>query len=117
MAVRIRLKRLGAKKRPSYRFVAADSRMPRDGRFIETLGFYNPIQKPATITVFEERMTYWFDQGAIPSDTVAGLLRQVGFMKKYDMLKKGEDVSGVALAATITEHSKKRKSKKATKSE
>lgn len=117
MAVRIRLKRLGAKKRPTYRFVAADSRMPRDGRIVETLGFYNPIEKPASIKVFEDKMTYWLDHGAIPSDTVSSLLKQVGFLKKYDLQKKGEDVSGMTLAETITERPKKRKSKKATKSE
>jgi len=91
--------------------------MPRDGRFIETLGFYNPIEKPATVKVFEERMTYWLNQGAQPSDTVATILKQVGFMKKYEMVKKGEDVSTIALAETITERIKKRKKQKATKSE
>lgn len=117
MSVRIRLKRLGAKKRPTYRFVAADSRMPRDGRFIETLGFYNPIEKPATVKVFEERMTYWLNKGAQPSSTVATILKQVGFMKKYEMLSKGEDVADVTLSETITERLKKRKKQKATKSE
>lgn len=117
MAVRIRLKRLGAKKRPTYRFVAADSRMPRDGRFIEALGYYNPIEKPAKVKVFEERMTYWLDKGAQPSFTVATILKQVGFMKKYEMQKKGEDVSEITLNETITERPKKRKKQKATKSE
>ena len=117
MAVCIRLRRFGAKKRPTFRFVAADSRMPRDGRFIEALGYYNPIEKPAKVKVIEDRMTYWLDQGAQPSDTVASLLKQVGFFKKYEMLKKGEDVSSIIVAETITEHQKKRKVKKAAKTE
>jgi small subunit ribosomal protein S16 len=118
LAVRIRLRRLGAKKRPTYRFVAADSRMPRDGRFIETLGYYNPIEKPATVRIFEERMIYWLDQGAQPTFTVASLMKQVGFLKKYEMLKKGEDVTGITIMETITERPKKRKKrKKETKSE
>lgn len=115
MAVAIRLKRLGAKKRPTYRFVAADSRAPRDGRFIETLGYYNPIEKPATITLHEDRVFYWLDQGAIPSVTVKNLMRQVGFWEKYDKKKRGEDVSGIEIKGTITERTKKRKKKKEAK--
>ncbi len=117
MAVRIRLRRMGAKKRPTYRFVATDSRMPRGGRFIEAMGYYYPIEKPARIKIDEERMTYWLDQGAQPSDTVASLMKQVGFLKKYNMLKKGEDVSDITLSETITEKPKKRKKKKETKTE
>lgn len=116
MAVVIRLKRLGAKKRPTYRFVATDSRMPRDGRFIETLGYYNPIEKPARVKIHEDRMVYWLNQGAAPSDTVATLMRQVGFWKKYEMIKKGEDVSEIKIAEMITERPKKRKKKKEAKS-
>ncbi len=117
MAAIIRLKRMGAKKRPTYRFVATDSRMPRDGRFIETLGYYNPIEKPARVKLFEERVTYWLNEGALPSDTVASLMRQVGFMKKYEAQKKGEDVSEMTVSETITERLKKRKKKKEAKSE
>jgi len=117
LAVRIRLRRLGAKKRPTYRFVATDSRMPRDGRFIEALGYYNPLEKPARIKIHEDRMGYWLDQGAQPSDTVASLMRQVGFMKKYQMKKKGEDVSGMTISETITERPKKLKKKKEAKAE
>ena len=117
MAAIIRLKRMGTKKRPTYRFVATDSRMPRDGRFIETLGYYNPIEKPARVKIHEERMTYWLNQGARPSDTVASLMRQIGFMKKYEKQKNGEDVSDITLSETITERPKKRKKKKETKSE
>lgn len=112
MAVRIRMKRLGAKKRPTYRFVATDSRMPRDGRFLETLGFYNPIEKPATVKIFEDKAAYWLDKGAQMSHTVETLFKQVGFLKKYEMIKKGEDVSEVTLKEQITERPKKRKKKK-----
>ena len=113
MAVAIRLKRLGAKKRPTYRFVAADSRSPRDGRFIETLGYYNPIEKPATVKIHEERMTYWLSQGAVPSDTVLSIMRQTGFWDKYNRGKNGEDVSGIDIKETITERPKKHKKKEA----
>ena len=115
--VKIRLRRVGAKKQPHYRVVVADSHSPRDGRFIETLGYYNPIEKPARVKIHEERMTHWLNQGARPSDTVASLMRQVGFMKKYEKQKNGEDVSEITLSETITERPKKRKKKKETKSE
>lgn len=76
MAVRIRLARHGAKKRPYYRIVVADSESPRDGRYLETVGTYNPLREPAEITVKRERMQYWLEQGAIPSDTVRSLLKK-----------------------------------------
>jgi small subunit ribosomal protein S16 len=90
--------------------------MPRDGRFIETLGYYNPIEKPARVKLHEERLFYWLDQGAQPSDTVKSLMTQVGFIKKYEMKKKGEDISSITIAETITERPKKRKKKKEAKS-
>jgi len=111
LAVTIRLRRTGAKKRPTFRFVATDSRMPRDGRFIEILGHYNPIEKPATLGVKEERVYYWLKQGAATSDTVNGLFKQIGLWKKWEMMKKGEDVSQVALAGQIKEKTKKKKRK------
>ena len=83
MAVKIRLKRMGAKKSPFYRIVAADSRMPRDGRFIEQLGTYDPTKDPAVITVKEEETLKWLNDGAQPSDTVKNLLQQKGIMKKF----------------------------------
>ena len=83
MAVKIRLKRMGAKKSPFYRIVAADSRMPRDGRFIEQLGTYDPTKNPAVITVKEEETLKWLNDGAQPSDTVKNLLQQKGIMKKF----------------------------------
>ena len=114
MAVHIRLRRTGAKKQAHYRIVAADSRSPRDGRFLERLGTYNPIAKPAQVSVFEDKLTKWLDQGAIPSQTVKSLLTQIGFIEKYEKAKKGEDVSEIALKATIKERAKKtRRMKKA----
>lgn len=83
MAVKLRLKRMGAKQKPFYRIVAADSRSPRDGRFIETVGTYNPIKQPAEVTVKEDRIMYWLGNGAIPTDTVRSLLSKQGIMKKF----------------------------------
>lgn len=93
MAVKLRLKRIGAKKRPFYRIVAADSRSPRDGRFIEVVGTYNPITEPAEIKVNEELALKWLQNGAIPTDTVRDLLRKQGVMEKFHnirMTKKGQ---------------------------
>ena len=74
MSVKIRLKRMGSKKRPFYRIVVADSRSPRDGRFIETVGTYNPLTDPETVTLKEEKVMNWLNNGAQPSDTVRNLL-------------------------------------------
>ena len=114
MAVHIRLRRMGKKKRPFYRIVAADSRRSRDGRFLELLGTYDPIVRPAVVAVKEERLAYWLNSGAEPSDTVSSLLTQIGFTVKYEKAKAGLDVSEIALKASITERKKKtRKAKKA----
>ncbi len=78
MAVRIRLTRVGATKRPSYRVVAIDSRKPRDGRALEILGFYDPLTDPATVQIDAERLNAWIGKGALPSDTVQRLMRQAG---------------------------------------
>ncbi|HEX2194673.1 MAG TPA: 30S ribosomal protein S16 [Candidatus Limnocylindria bacterium] len=78
MAVRIRLTRVGATKRPSYRVVAIDSRRPRDGRALEILGFYDPLTEPATVQLDAERLNAWIRNGATPSDTVVKLMRQAG---------------------------------------
>lgn len=78
MAVKIRLKRMGAKKRPFYRVVVADSRMPRDGRFIEEIGYYNPLTKPAEVKIDIEKANDWLKKGAIPTDTVKFLLKNIG---------------------------------------
>jgi small subunit ribosomal protein S16 len=81
VAVRIRLKRMGAKKRPFYRVIVADSRSPRDGRFIETLGTYNPLTDPAEVKLNAERVHLWLSRGAQPSDTVRHLLARQGFFR------------------------------------
>ncbi|MBL0712677.1 MAG: 30S ribosomal protein S16 [Desulfosarcina sp.] len=82
MAVKIRLARHGAKKRPFYRIVVADSEAPRDGRFLETVGTYNPLRDPAEVAVKQERVQYWLDQGATPTDTVKSLLKKEGISQK-----------------------------------
>ena len=90
MAVKLRLKRMGSKKRPFYRVVAADSRSPRDGRFIEVVGTYNPITEPAEIKIDEEKAMKWLADGAIPTDTVKNILSKAGIMKKYHDSKLGK---------------------------
>lgn len=89
MAVKLRLRRMGRKKRPFYRIVAADARSPRDGRFIEEIGYYNPLTDPLTLEVNEERALYWLQQGAIPTDTVKSLLRRKGVILKFDLMRQG----------------------------
>ncbi len=76
MSVKIRLARHGAKKRPFYRIVAADNECPRDGRFLEKLGTYNPVKEPAEVSLNLQRVKYWLDQGAIPTDTVKSILKK-----------------------------------------
>lgn len=83
VAVKIRLKRVGAKKNPKYRVVVADSRARRDGRFIETLGTYDPIPTPPLVSVDEPRVLYWLGQGAKPTEKVESLLRDLGLIKKF----------------------------------
>jgi len=78
MAVRIRLARHGAKKRPHYRIVVADGESKRDGRFLEIVGTYDPVPDPAHVTLKEDRVKFWMDQGATPSDTVKSLLKKQG---------------------------------------
>lgn len=90
MAVKIRLKRMGAKKAPFYRIVVADSRSPRDGRFIEKIGTYNPLTKPAEVTIDEESAIKWLNNGAIPTDTVKNLFSKVGIMEKFHNSKQGK---------------------------
>ena len=90
MAVKIRLKRMGAKKTPFYRIVVADSRSPRDGRQIETVGTYNPLTKPAVVNINEELALKWLQNGAKPSDTVRNLFSDKGIMEKYHNAKHGK---------------------------
>lgn len=93
MAVKLRLKRMGAKKRPFYRIVAADSRSPRDGKFIETVGTYNPLTTPVEINIKEDIALKWLSDGALPTDTVRNLFSKVGIMEKFhnQRMTKKED--------------------------
>ena len=88
MAVKLRLKRMGAKQAPFYRIVAADSRFPRDGRFIETVGTYDPVKKPAIVTIDEAKALKWLNNGAQPTETVRSILSKEGIMAKYAESKK-----------------------------
>ncbi len=87
MAVKIRLKRIGAKKAPFYRLVVADSRSPRDGRFIEEIGYYNPVSQPIEVKIDEEKALQWMLNGAKPSDTVRKLFSDAGLMEKLHNAK------------------------------
>jgi small subunit ribosomal protein S16 len=89
LAVRLRLRRMGRKKRPFYRIVAADQRAASIGGFLEVLGIYDPLLKPHKVEINEERITYWLDRGAQPSDTVRSLLKQKGIIYKRELTKKG----------------------------
>ena len=90
MAVKMRLKRMGAKKAPFYRVVVADSRSPRDGRFIEVIGTYNPLVTPAEVKLDEEKAMKWLNDGAIPTDTVKNLFSKAGIMEKFHNKKLGK---------------------------
>lgn len=90
MAVKIRLKRGGAKKEPFYRIVVADGRAPRDGKFIEEIGYYNPTKSPAIINVDDEKALAWMTKGAQPSDTVKSLFSKAGIMAKFDQAKQAK---------------------------
>ena len=89
MAVKLRLKRMGSKKKPVYRIVAIDSHTKRDGEYIELVGTYNPLTEPKTVKVNEAVALKWLNNGAIPSDTVRNLLSDAGVMKKFHESKKG----------------------------
>lgn len=91
MATKIRLMRMGRKKRPFYRVVVADSRERRDGGFIEILGYYNPIVQPAEFKVDEAKALQWLRNGAIPTDTVKNMLSKVGIIKKFAEGEKTTD--------------------------
>ncbi|MBQ6282100.1 MAG: 30S ribosomal protein S16 [Bacilli bacterium] len=90
MAVKLRLMRMGAKKRPFYRVVAADSRYPRDGKFVEVVGTYNPVDENASINIDEEKAMKWLKNGAIPTDTVRNILSRAGVMEKFHNTKQGK---------------------------
>ncbi len=86
--VKIRLRRMGSKKKPTYRVVVADSRAPRDGAFIAIIGHFNPLTDPETIVIDEEKALSWLRQGAQPTDTTARLLAKVGIMEKFKPIKE-----------------------------
>ena len=89
MSVKIRLKRMGSKKKPFYRIVATDSRNPRDGRFIETLGYYDPMTEPANVNIQEDLIFKWMERGARPTKNTESILRNAGIVKKWALLKQG----------------------------
>ena len=86
--LKIRLRRVGAKKKPSYRLVAADARAPRDGAFVDIIGHYNPMTDPETVVINEEKARYWLGHGAQPTDTAARLLAKAGIMEKFKLVKE-----------------------------
>ena len=90
MAVKIRMRRMGSKRKPFYRIVVADSRMPRDGRFIEEVGYYNPLINPDEVKLEEDKIFEWLEKGAQPSDTVRSLLSKAGLMTRYHDAKYGK---------------------------
>jgi small subunit ribosomal protein S16 len=104
--VRIRLRRVGAKKQPSYRLVAADIEHPRDGRFLEILGFYNPRTNPETIELHEDRIYDWIGRGAQPSDSVTRLFKTSGLLERYERFKAGEALETLMAEAKAAQDSR-----------
>lgn len=101
--LRIRLRRVGGKKQPSYRVVVAESTAPRDGKFVENIGFYNPRTEPETIQLKEERVLYWLSVGAQPSDSLTRLLKKVGTLARFERMKAGESVETLVEEAVAAE--------------
>ena len=101
--VRIRLRRVGGKKQPSYRIVAADKESPRDGRFLEILGFYNPRTEPPTIQLKEDRIYDWMSKGAQLSESVEKIFRSAGLSDRYERFKAGEILETLMAEAVSAE--------------
>ncbi len=101
--VRIRLRRIGAKAQPSYRIVVADKEAPRDGRFLEILGFYNPRTEPATITLREDLVFEWLKKGAQPSESVNQVFKSAGALERFERFKKGEELETLLAEAKAAE--------------
>lgn len=101
--VRIRLRRVGSKAQPSYRIVAANAESPRDGRFLELLGHYNPRTEPATIHIVEDRVYDWMSKGAQPSDSALQIFKSAGLLDRYARFKAGEDVAALVEEAKQAE--------------
>ncbi|MEW6029958.1 MAG: 30S ribosomal protein S16 [Chloroflexota bacterium] len=100
--VRIRFRRVGLKGQPSYRIVAADKESPRDGRFLEILGFYNPRTQPATVTVKEDRVYHWMKNGALPTESVEKVFKTAGVMDRFERFKAGESVEKLMAEAAAS---------------
>jgi small subunit ribosomal protein S16 len=98
LAVKLRLLRMGKKKQPFYRIVAVDSKKPRDGKYLEKIGHYNPIKEPAEIVIDKEITFKWLDRGAIPTDTVKSFLSRDGLLMEWDLRKKGFDEDRITSA-------------------
>ena len=103
--VRIRLRRMGLKKQPSYRIVVADQRSARTGGFIEIVGTYNPRTQPITELVEEDRILYWLSVGAQPSEAVESILKRTGTLERFARLKKGQTIEALAAEAATTKAS------------
>lgn len=101
--VRIRLRRVGLKAQPSYRIVVAEKESPRDGRFIEIVGYYNPRIEPASIVIQEDRIYDWMSKGAQPSDSVAQIFKSTGTLDRFARFKKGEAVETLVAEAKAAE--------------
>jgi small subunit ribosomal protein S16 len=97
--LRIRLRRVGSKKQPSYRMVIAENEWPRDGRFLEIVGHYNPRTHPMTVEVDEDRVYHWLKNGATPTDSVARLLTRQGTLSRFERVKQGEALEAVLVEA------------------
>lgn len=101
--VRLRLRRVGAKFQPSYRVVAADSESPRDGRFLDILGQYNPRTEPSTIQLDEARIYEWMSKGALPTESVGKIFKSVGLLDRFTRFKAGESVETLVAEAKAAE--------------
>ena len=101
--VRIRLRRIGLKGQPTYRIIAADKEAPRDGRFLEILGVYNPRTDPATIKINEERIYHWMKNGAQPTESVAQIFKTSGTLERFERFKKGEALETLVAEAAAAE--------------
>jgi small subunit ribosomal protein S16 len=116
LAVKLRLRRMGKKKQPLYKVVAADSRSPRDGKFLEAIGTYNPLTDPHTVDIKEERALYWLGVGAEPTDTVKSLLKQKGIILKRELMRRGMDESKIQTEMENWKKMKEDKTRKPAKS-
>ena len=109
--VRIRLRRTGLRHQASYRVIAADKEAPRDGRFLEIIGFYNPRTDPSTIEIKEDRLFEWMSKGAQPSESVAQLLKTTGAMERFNRFKAGEPIEAL-MAEAAAAHEKRKPNQK-----